>query len=260
MNEYFSLTEENGVALITLKRAGDPYNTLNRAFGKALKKTFEELDESPTVKVLIITGTGRVFCTGADILQEFSKLSAEEARRLSAEGSDTFTFIERMKIPVIAAINGFCLGGGLELALCCDYRIASNKAVLGQPEINLGLIPGWGGSQRLPRTIGRSQALRLILAGETIRAEEALKLGLVDEVIPHEKLMDRVRDFAYTTSKKSKAAIRLAKMAVNQGLHLPLWYGLVLENELFGRAWESEDRVEGVNAFIEKRKPRFKDR
>lgn len=257
---YFSFEEREGVAVITLNREGDPYNTLNPAFNRSLGKAYEYCDEANEIKALIMTGTGRVFSTGADVKNEFPRLDSKGAKALAEEGSETVSLLERIGALVIGAINGICLGGGLELALSCDYRIASNKAMIGQTEINLALIPGWGGTQRLPRLIGRSRATRLICTGEHVRADQALGLGIVDEVVPHEQLMARALELAAQMRNKSKPAIRLAKKAINEGLQVPLSEGLKLEAGLFSAAWELEDRQEGVKAFLEKRKPEFKNR
>lgn len=258
--EYFSFEEKDGVAVLTLNRKGDPYNTLNGGFSRTLRKAYEYCDEAENVKALILTGTGRVFSTGADIKNEFTHLDSKGARDLAIEGSEIESILERIGAFAIAAINGICLGGGLELALACDYRIASSKAMIGQTEINLALIPGWGGTQRLPRLIGRSKATRLVCTGEHVRADDARDLGIVDEVVAHEDLMARAQELAGALRTKSKPAIRLAKKAINEGLRMPLDKGLLLEAQLFSEAWELEDRREAVSAFLEKRKPEFKNR
>lgn len=228
---------------------------INREFGRSLRRTFEELDASPEYKVLIITGTKSMFCSGADIVEVFPRLSAQEARSLSIDGHYTLTVLENIGLFTIAAVNGFCLAGGLELALSCSYRIASTRARIGQTEVQVGVVPGWGGSQRLPRLIGRSKALRMILTGEILNAQDALSIGLVDEVVPHNELMDHSMKLASRIARLEKDLIRLAKSAVDIGLNVPFWYSLHLESEIFKQAWELPSRAEALRKFLSSRRP-----
>lgn len=258
--KYLTLADEGTYAILTMKHEGDPYNKLDPGFTAALRGAFSYCDVSRTIKSVVVTGVGRVFSVGADIANLFPKLDAATAKRMAGSGTELNIMMEYISPVIIAAINGVCLGGGFELALACDYRIASEKALLGQTEINLAMIPGGGGTQRLSRLVGRSRGIRVACGGETFRAQDALNMGIVDEVVPHDNLLNRAVEFCSLFARKSKPAIGLAKKAVNQGLHLPLWYGILLESELFASAWSLEDRAEGVKAFLEKRRPEFKDR
>ena len=224
---------------------------------KELSQVLDELELNDKVRVLIITGTGRAFSAGADItaFQGVTPfLGAVYVRRFQ----ELFNKIELYTKPVIAALNGYTLGGGLELSMACDFRIASELAELGQPEINLGLIPGAGGTQRLPRLIGEGKAKEIIYTGERIPAKEALNLGLVNKVVPHDELLNEARRFALKLSEKPPLALLATKYAVKFGLESNLWSGLALESSLFGLLFSTEDFIEGVSAFLEKRKPKFK--
>lgn len=257
--KYVTLEERGGHAVLTMNREGDPYNKIDPGFTQALRRSFGYCDGSRHIKAVVLTGKGRVFSAGAD-LATMANLDPDTAQQMAGLGTELNVMMEYISPVVVGAINGICLGGGFELALSCDYRIASNKALIGQTEINLGMIPGGGGTQRLSRLVGRSKGIRVACGGETFRAKEALEMGLVDEVVAHEKLLDRAVEFCSLFENKSKPAIRLAKMAINQGLHLPLWYGILLESQLFARSWGLEDRAEGVKAFLEKRRPEFRDK
>ncbi|MHA2620875.1 MAG: enoyl-CoA hydratase/isomerase family protein [bacterium JZ-2024 1] len=252
--EYFTIKVEGPVAILTMARKNDPYNMMNEEFGHSLRRSFEELDASPEIKALIITGSKSVFSSGADLVEVFPRMNADKARRLSMDGHLAYAILENIGLFTIAAINGFCLAGGLELALSCSYRIASTRARIGQTEVQVGVIPGWGGSQRLPRLIGRSKALRMILTAEILNAEEALEIGLVDEVVPHAKLMDRAMELASQVAKIDKELIRLAKKAVDLGLHVPFWYSLSLETELFKESWALPGREAILERFLSSRR------
>jgi len=247
---------EEPIAWIYLNRP-ERLNALNMEMIKELSQVLDELELNDKVRVLIITGTGRAFSAGADItaFQGVTPfLGAVYVRRFQ----ELFNKIELYTKPVIAALNGYTLGGGLELSMACDFRIASELAELGQPEINLGLIPGAGGTQRLPRLIGEGKAKEIIYTGERIPAKEALNLGLVNKVVPHDELLNEARRFALKLSEKPPLALLATKYAVKFGLESNLWSGLALESSLFGLLFSTEDFIEGVSAFLEKRKPKFK--
>jgi enoyl-CoA hydratase/3-hydroxyacyl-CoA dehydrogenase len=209
---------------------------------------------------VIITGEGdRAFSAGADITA-MPKVTPVNGESFSRYGQEVFGFIEKMSKPVIAAINGYALGGGLELALACDFRIAAEHAEFGQPEINLGLIPGWGGTQRLARIIGIAKAKELIMLGERIKADEALKIGLVHRVVPYDNLRDEARKLAKKLCELPPIAMRYAKLAINFGSQAPLEAGLRIESAFMGLTFSTEDLKEGVEAFMMRRKPQFKGR
>jgi enoyl-CoA hydratase len=216
-------------------------NALNTQLFDDLERAFNGIAQDPSVRAILVTGSGdKAFAAGADIA-ELAQLDRAATQQKALRGQSVFALIESCPRPVIACVNGFALGGGCELALACTLRVASDTAKLGQPEIKLGLIPGYGGTQRLPRLIGQSAALKLLLTGEIISAAEALRLGLVDEVVPAAELLPRAR----------------AIEAVHQGMALPLDQALKLEAEIFGRLSETADKKEGVEAFLTKRKPTF---
>ena len=247
---------EEPIAWIYLNRP-ERLNALNMEMIKELSQVLDELELNDKIRVLIITGTGRAFCAGADItaFQGVTPfLGAVYVRRFQ----ELFNKIELYTKPVIAALNGYTVGGGLELSMACDFRIASELAELGQPEINLGLIPGAGGTQRLPRLIGEGKAKEMIYTGERIPAKEALNLRLVNKVVPHDELLNEARRFALKLSEKPPLSLLAAKYAVKFGLESNLWSGLALESSLFGLLFSTEDFIEGVSAFLEKRKPKFK--
>lgn len=246
------------VATITLNRP-DKLNAMSFLMKTELVSALRELDGDPSVRAIVLTGAGdQAFVAGADI-SEFAGRSVTEQIKLYEMGT-VYDAVDRAAKPVLAMVNGFCLGGGLELALACDIRIASERAVFGQTEVNIGIIPGGGGSQRLARLVGLGKALKLTLTGETIDAREALHMGLVDEVVPHAMLSKRTTEIAEAIASKSAVAVRLAKAAVKASARLPLDQGLRYEQQLFTLAIASEDKEEGVRAFLEKREPNWKDR
>ena len=247
---------EERVALLTVNRP-ERRNALNATVRAELADALAALRDEREVRVVVLTGAGdRAFVAGADIA-EFAERTPLEQRQAMLPPR-IFELVAEFPKPVIAMINGFALGGGCELALACDLRIAAASARLGQPEIRLGLIPGGGGTQRLPRLVGAGRALRLILTGEVIDATEALRLGLVDEVVPDDALRERTLELARAIAEQSPVAVRLAKEAVRAALELPLAAGLAHERELFVTAFGSEDKAEGVAAFLEKRSPVWK--
>jgi enoyl-CoA hydratase/3-hydroxyacyl-CoA dehydrogenase len=216
------------------------------------------IDNDPGVRCVIITGEGdRAFSAGADITA-FPKATPVMAEELSRKGQKVFSKIEELSKPVIAAINGYALGGGLELALACDFRIASEHAELGSPEINLGIIPGWGGTQKLVRIIGLRNAKRLVMLGERLKAEEALQLGLVDKVVPFEKLREEAKSLAQKLCNGPPIGLKYAKYALNFGSQVPLEVGLRLEAALMALLFSTNDVKRGIEAFMSKSKPEFK--
>jgi enoyl-CoA hydratase len=249
---------ENRVATIVINRP-EKRNALNATVRREVVEALDQLREDAEVRVVILTGAGeRAFIAGADI-GEFAERTPLE-QRAAMEGRRLFEEIATFPKPTIAMINGFALGGGCEVALACDLRIAARSARLGQPEIRLGILPGGGGTQRLPRLIGVGRALRLIMTGEPVTAEEAERIGLVDQVVDDAELADRTGELARTLAGYSPVALRLIKDAVRATLEMPLSAGLQYERELFVTAFSSEDRTEGVSAFLEKRTPEFRGR
>lgn len=243
------------VATLTINRP-DKLNALNIETRGRMVQELDELAKNDDVRVVVITGAGdKAFIAGADI-SEFEGRSPVDQYRVMTDSS-VFLAVDRFPKPTIAAINGFCLGGGCELAMACDIRIASEKAKLGQPEINLGLLPGGGGTQRLPRLVGMGAALKLLYTGDFIRADEALRIGLVDEVVPAGDVAARAKELAEAIAAKSPVALRLIKQAVRTSMRTPLDEGLRQEVSLFALAFASEDMKEGVDAFLNKRKPTF---
>lgn len=250
--------DEGALALIAFNHP--PVNALSSAMMAEIEGAIETIKSDPKKKALIIYSLlDGVFIAGADI-KEIEKIKdGEEAKRLVRQAKGIINEIEDLEIPVIAAINGFCLGGGLELALACHFRLASENAAFGAPEINLGIIPGFGGSQRLARTIGRARALEMILTGNNVMARAAEQWGLVNRIVPEEDLLREAKALAGMLSKKGKIALGAALAATVGGLKGDFGAGLELETEQFGRAVETEDRKEGIRAFLEKRQPQFKD-
>jgi enoyl-CoA hydratase len=246
------------VAVLTINRP-DKRNALNGATRAALIDALQEIRASEDIRVVVITGAGdKAFIAGADIGEFEGRTPVDQFRVMKA--SSVFDIVEAFPKPVIAMINGFALGGGCELAMACDIRIAADSARLGQPEVNLGIIPGGGGTQRLPRLVGSGNAYKLLFTGELIDAAEALRMGLVDEVVPLNQLRERVLGLAATIGEKSPVALQLIKEAVRASLRTPLDEGLRQETTLFGIAFASEDKAEGVRAFLDKRKADFKGR
>ena len=233
-------------------------NSLNIETIAELQSVFDEYKNDSDIRCVIVTGAGsKSFVAGADIA-ELAELDHAGGETLSRNGLKLMQTIQDFPWPVIAAINGFALGGGCELALACDIRLASSKAKLGQPEVSLGLIPGYGGTQRLARLVGRGKATQLIMTGEMIRAEEAHRIGLVDELWEPEELMDKVQAMADEIATKGPLAIKKAKECINGGLEMTLSDGCNLEMKNFADVCGTSDKTEGTKAFMEKRKPDFK--
>jgi enoyl-CoA hydratase len=250
---------ETGVATVTINRP-ESLNALNTATLRALSDILDTLAGNASVRAVIVTGAGdRAFVAGADIL-EMRAFSPLEARAFARLGQETFFKLERLPQPTIAAVNGFALGGGCELAMACDIRVASTKAQFGQPEVKLGILPGFAGTQRLPRLVGAGIAKELILTGAMIRAERAWQIGLVNHVVEPDQLMAKAREIAAQIGAKGPVAVRLAKQAIDEGMNMDIDRGSQYEAELFGLSFSTADQKEGMKAFLEKRDPQFSGR
>lgn len=248
--------QDNGIGVLTIQRP-EALNALNAEVLKDLKSLLSELKTKKDLRCLIVTGAGnKAFVAGADI-KEMQARPEEEGQKMAEEGQSAFKGFEELHCVVIAAVNGFALGGGLELALSCDFIIASDKAKLGLPEVSLGLIPGFGGTQRLSRNVGKGVARRMVLTGDMFTAQQCANWGLVTEVVPSEELMALAKKIAAKVISQSPNAIRLAKRAVNEGYDQTLYEGLNLEAKLFQQAFSSEDKKIGTAAFVEKKPPQF---
>jgi len=250
---------EDGIATITLNRP-EAMNALNRDLIRDLEEAIDQIGQDLKVRVVVITGAGeKAFAAGADIY-EFKAMNAVEALNFVQQVQRVYNKIERLPQPVLAAVNGYALGGGCELMMACDIIYACEHAKFGLPEINLGLIPGAGGTQRLPRLIGEPRAKEMLFTGEMIDAQEACRIGLVNRVVPADELMLEVRKLAERIKSKSSVALRAVKEAVEEGYDLDLVKGLAIEAKLLALCFSTEDKEEGVAAFLEKRKPAFKGR
>lgn len=250
---------EDRVAIVTIDHR--PVNALNRQTLEELGAAIDSIGADSSAKVVIVTGAGSLaFVAGADIKEVSQLESVQAAQNMAALGQRVFLKIQRLSKPVIAAINGVCLGGGLELAMSCHLRITGDRARFGQPEIALGIMPGWGGTQRLSRLIGKAKATEWILTGEMYSAQEALRLGLVNQVVPQDQVLKVAKDFARKMASKSGVALAQALRAIEDGIDGPLEAGLAKEAEAFGKIAVTEDSREGVKAFLEKRQPKFQDR
>ncbi|MBI5047453.1 MAG: enoyl-CoA hydratase/isomerase family protein [Deltaproteobacteria bacterium] len=249
MSELLDIITENNLAIFKINNP--PVNTLARELISRLKAALSELNKNGNIKVIIITGGGKIFCAGADIKELSEIKTSKDGEAFAKNGQELMNLIESSTIPVIAAINGGCIGGGNELVMSCHIRIASENAWFSQPEINLGLIPGFGGTQRLPRLIGRGKTIELLLTGDKITAHEALAMGLLNKVVMPEKLMDEARRIADKIIMKGKVAVSSCLKAV---------CGIEDEDKLFGEVCTTEDKDEGIKAFLEKRRPVFKDK
>jgi len=251
--------KRDGVAYVTVNRP-KVLNALNTPTWKDLRAAFEDARDDAAVRGVILTGAGsKAFIAGADIA-ELAHLTAFEAEQSSRCGQEVLDLIENLGKPVIAAINGFALGGGCETAMACTIRIAADSAKLGQPEVKLGLVPGGGGTQRLSRLAGKGRALQLILSGEMISAQEAYRIGLVNEVVPAAELISRAETILKKIASNGPIAVKFALEAVNKGLETSQSEGLLLEASYFGLCAATEDKNEGTSAFLEKRMPQFRGR
>lgn len=250
-----TLDIKSGIAAITMNRP-DALNALNSATFHELNRAYSAIEKEASVGVVIITGAGKAFVAGADIV-EMKDMDGQQSRAFSKLGQHVMRRMECMETIFIAAVNGFALGGGCEFAMACDIRIASEKAKFGQPEVNLGVTPGFAGTQRLPRLVGRAKALELLLTGDMIAAEEALRIGLVNRVVPPEALMDTARVLAEKILAKGQVAVRMVKACVNRGFETNLDTAAAIEADAFGLCFASGQTREGMTAFLEKRPPQF---
>ena len=255
--ENIIITSENGIGQITINRPSK-LNALNVATIKELHDGLESLDNNSEIRVIIVTGEGeKAFVAGADI-SEFANFSIEEGAQLAQQGQELlFDFVENVKTPVIAAVNGFALGGGLELAMACHFRIASDNAKMGLPEVSLGVIPGYGGTQRLPQLIGKGRAMEMIMTAGMVTADDAYRAGLVNHVVPQAELLDFTKSIAQRIMKNSPVAISKAIKAINANFKDGV-DGYQTEIRNFGKCFGTEDFKEGTTAFLEKRKTDFK--
>ena len=253
---YVKYEQDGAVGVVTIDRP-QALNALNREVLADLQKTFSDIDVD-TVRCVILTGAGeKAFVAGADI-GEMSKMTVAEAEAFGKFGNDIFLMIEKFPVPVIAAVNGYALGGGNELAMSCDIRICSDNAVFGQPEVGLGITPGFGGTQRLARLVGMGMAKQLVYSALNIKADEALRIGLVNAVYPQAELMENVLKLAGKIAKNAPIAVRNCKKAINDGISLPIEKAVEVEEKLFGDCFETHDQVEGMACFLSREKPKPK--
>ena len=251
--------EKNGNLAIAAINRPEALNALNGTVLQELSRVVAEVENDSEVRAFILTGEGRAFVAGADIGEQ-NALDVASARKCSQFGSSIFRRIEKLEIPTIAAVNGFCLGGGCELAMSFDMILASEKAKFGQPEVGLGITPGFSGTQRLPRRVGIAKAKELLFSGRMITAAEAEKIGLVNAVYPAEELMNATLDMARSFTKNAPVAIKYVKASVDRGMQMDIDGGIALENELYAMCFATEDCKEGLTAFLEKRPAEFKNK
>ena len=244
--------KQDNIGIITINRP-EALNALNTAVFNELEPLVGEIERDATLAALIITGEGRSFVAGADIGEQ-CPMDLEAGRKWARRGSSVFRRIEKLEIPTIAAVNGFALGGGCELALACDIILASEKAKFGQPEVGLGITPGFSGTQRLPRRVGIAKAKELIFSGKMIKADEAEKIGLANAVYAPEELMNGAVEMARSFMKNAPIAVKYSKACIDRGMQMDIDDGIALENELFAMCFATEDQKEGMGAFLEKRK------
>jgi len=255
--QYIIYEKSEGIATITLNRP-EALNAFSKEVITEVLQALEDVRTDKNMRVVVLTGAGeKAFSAGADI-KAMKGFNALKARELSLMGERLCNALENLEKPVIAAINGYALGGGLEVAMACDLRLASERARMGQTEINIGLIPGWGGTQRLTRLVGRTKAKELVFTGKIIDAKTAEQLGILNMVIPAEEFREKVRQFAKELTFKAPVALKVAKALINKGADMSLESAIALEREGFGVVGSTEDLQEGVSAFTEKRKPAFK--
>lgn len=254
--KHLIIKKENNVAILSINRP-EAMNSLSTEVLKELSVAVDRVKDDDEVFVLVITGEGKAFVAGADIA-EMSGMNSVQARTFAEAGLNTFRKIESMEKPVIAAVNGFALGGGCELAMACDIRIASKKAKFGQPEVGLGVTPGFGGTVRLSRLVGIAKAKELIFTGNIIKADEAMDIGLVNKVTEPESLIEEAMEMANKIAQNAQLAVRYSKQAINRSYDVDIETGMEIERNLFGLCFSTEDQKEGMKAFGEKRKPEFK--
>lgn len=246
--------QESGIGVLTISRP-ESLNALNSLFFKEFNDLMQFLQSAKDLKVLIVTGEGKAFAAGADIA-EMHKMKVKEGYNFSKIGQDAFSKLVNLEVPIIAAVNGFALGGGCELAMACDIRIASTEAKFGMPEVSLGLIPGYGGTQRLSRLVGLGDALYMVLTGQMIDADEALRIGLVQKVVEPNRLLSQAKSIAAKIVENGPIAIKTAKKVIRKGFSIEIDRGFELETESFSKMFENDGR-EGMSAFLEKRKPNW---
>ena len=257
MSDYIILEKHKATAIITISRE-KALNALNSQVIDELSQAIDVVKADKDIRALIITGAGRAFVAGADIGVQ-SVFDVREGRQWGRRGSAVFREIELLQIPTIAAVGGFALGGGCELALSCDMIVADEKAKFGQPEVSLGITPGFSGTQRLPRRIGTAKAKEMIFTGRMIDAYEADRIGLINKIAESGKLMDEAKTLAESCIKNAPTALRYAKACIDRGMQTDIDTGIAIENELFAMCFATEDQKEGMKAFLEKRKPVFND-
>ena len=256
---FVNLERQGRVGIITINRP-EALNALNSAVLQDLETAIDAAAQDSGIDVIILTGAGRSFVAGADI-GEMKGFSSIEGKKFGVHGGEVFLKLENMSKPVIAAVNGFALGGGCELAMSCDIRLASEKAKFGQPEVGLGITPGFGGTQRLPRIVGIGRAMELILTAKTISAAEAKEIGLVNEVYAPEELMDKALELANAICANAQIAVQESKRCIRKGMQTDIYTGSAFEAEAFGVCCGTEDKDEGMGAFLEKRKEKcFKNK
>lgn len=248
-------TKDGDIGIVTISRP-KAMNALNTDLLVELGKVADLAAEDKNLKIIIFTGEGKAFVAGADIA-EMRDFNSEQGREWGELGAGVFNKIEKLKIPSIAAVNGFALGGGCELAMCCDIRVASDSAKFGQPEVGLGITPGYSGCVRLPRLVGPAKAKELIYTGDIITAAEAERIGLVNKVVAPDQLMESAMELARKIASRAQLAVRYSKMAINRGLETDMETAIVFENQIFALCFATEDQKEGMTAFIEKRNADF---
>ena len=252
MYQTIHYEKQDNIAIVTINRP-EALNALNSTVITNLEQVVTTLENDRDIRCMILTGAGRSFVAGADI-GEMSTLTKAEGEAFGKKGNDVFRKLETFPIPVIAAVNGFALGGGCEISMSCDIRICSENAVFGQPEVGLGITPGFGGTQRLARIVGTGKAKEMIYGARNIKAEEAYRIGLVNNVYPAEELMPAAKKLASTIARNAPIAVRNCKRAINEGIQVDMDQAIVIEEKLFGSCFETCDQKEGMNAFLEKRK------
>lgn len=256
---FVELTKKDNIAVITMNRP-EALNALSKAVFADLEAVLDDVENDDDVYVVVITGAGRAFIAGADI-GEMAPMNVAEGLAFSELGNRLLMRVDMMEKPTIAAVNGFALGGGCEMALACDIRIASEKAKFGQPEVGLGIIPGFGGTQRMARIIGTGAAMELIYTADTIDAQKAKEIGMVNYVVPAEELMDKTMEMAHKICKNAQKAIRVSKMAIRRGIDCDISTAVTYEALAFATCFGTEDQKEGMQAFLEKKKDKhFKNR
>lgn len=252
------IEQQEGICIVKINNP-QAMNALNSTILSELDSVFDHIASDDSISVVILTGEGRAFVAGADIAQ-MSGMDAKEGKAFGEQGAALFRKIELLEKPVIAAINGFALGGGCELSMCCDIRIASSKAKMGQPEVGLGITPGFSGTQRLPRIVGIGRAKELIFTADVIDANEAYRIGLVNKVVEPEALMDTAVAMAQKIAKKAPIAVKYSKEAINKGLQCDMDTAIAVEANLFGLCFATEDQKEGMKAFLEKREAKYSNK